>query len=181
MSDKGEKLPNFPGGSGPKKWDPEDLAKEEAHVQETLLSNYRGAFEAKGLSAERLAALRMQQLVAKSIKMVKIKGVLPKQLNLPRGYKVITPTERITIRDPKTGIELVADPGETIIQYSGPDWGTREKAMNAIETIMGYRSEEQQGGNGQTIIIMQSMIPLPGPAPTPEALAYIQNGTDDKD
>jgi hypothetical protein len=121
--------------------------------------------------------MRAAQLRAARVQLVKIKGHLPRQLRLPRGYKVITPTERLVITDPETGGELIVDPGETLIEFKAPDWATREKAMAAIEAIMGYRSEEQAGGDGRTVIVVNSLVPLPEPPPSPEALALV-HGTD---
>lgn len=166
-------LPDLPNG----KWSPEQLAKAEEDVQRSLVAGYREAMAARGISEDKLARLRAQQIRATKVQLQKIKGHLPRQLKLSRGYKVVTPTERLVINDPETGAELVIDPGETIIEYKAPDWATREKGINAAEAIMGYRSEEQAGGDGRTIIVVNSMVPLPAPPPSPEALALV-HGTD---
>jgi hypothetical protein len=166
-------LPDLPNG----KWSPEQLAAAEEDVQRSLVAGYREAMAARGISEDKLARMRAAQLRAARVQLVKIKGHLPRQLRLPRGYKVITPTERLVITDPETGGELIVDPGETLIEYKAPDWSTREKAMASIEAIMGYRSEEQAGGDGRTVIVVNTSMPLPKPPPTDEQLALI-HGTE---
>jgi hypothetical protein len=171
-------LPDLPSRSYPSgEYSPERLAEAEADAQQTLIEGYQAALVGRGVSEDRLARLRVQELGAVKVQLVKIKGHLPKQLKLPRGYKVITPTERIAITDPETGAELVVDPGETLIEFRAPDWSTRERAIQAIEAIMGYRSEQEVGGDGRTVIVVNSLVPLPEPPPSPEALALV-HGTD---
>lgn len=170
MDDKAQYFPTEKTGNT---WPPQALAAEEQAIERTLLAGYQDALRLKGCSEERLAKERMAELRATAIKHLKIKGHLPAQLKLPRGYKVITPTERMVITDPDSGTELVVDPGETIIEYRGPDWPIRDRAMTAIETIMGYRTEQQAGGNGRTVIVVQSLMPQPAPPPSPEALALV--------
>jgi len=159
------------------RYSPERLAEAEEDAQRTLLEGYQSALAGRGITEERLARLRVQQLGAIKVQLVKLKGHLPRQLKLPRGYKIITPTERIAITDPETGAELVVDPGETLIELRLPDWATREKAIQAIEAIMGYRTEVQPGGDGRSVIVVNSLVPLPEPPPSPEALALV-HGTD---
>jgi hypothetical protein len=166
-------LPDLPDGT----YSPEQLARADEDVQQTLVDGYREAITSCGIDEVKLARLRAQELRATKVQVVKIKGHLPKQLKLPRGYKVITPTERLVITDPETGGELIVDPGETLIEYKAPDWSTREKAMASIEAIMGYRSEQEAGGDGRTVIVVNSLVPLPEPPPSPEALALV-HGSD---
>jgi hypothetical protein len=140
-----------------------EIESATREIERTLLADYRMSLTKVGISTDRVAKLRAQEMKAVKCSHIKIKGALPKQLKLPKGYKVVTPTERLTIKSDDGG-DIVVDPGETIIEFSGPDWSVRDKALQAIEAIMGYRSEESQAGGGQTIIIVQSMIPEPRPA-----------------
>ena len=93
------------------------------------LSPYRDALEQIGIGPLTVAKKRKQQLKARSIKHIKIKGDVAAGTRLGIGYKVIAPggvTETINGN-------IVFD--DTMIEYKGPDWNIQERATSALEKI----------------------------------------------
>lgn len=114
-----------------------DPATEEI-AEETiaeLLSPYRQALDDKGIGPNLLARKRKQQLNAKSVKHIKIKGELAEDAKLPPGYKIIS-----------HGGMVVGDKGVTtfddaVIEYKGNDWAIQTKATESLEKILGLHTE----------------------------------------
>ena len=123
-------------------------------------------YEDIGLTMRRVAVERKRQLNAKKVSWQKIKGFLPPGLNLPPGYKVITPSQRVEVFDPESGVMLVADPGETLIQYVGPDHAVRLKAADAIERNRGWAGADKVDHQHKAAVIhLHHHIPEPLPLP----------------
>ena len=93
------------------------------------LSPYRDALEQIGIGPLTIAKKRKQQLRAKSIKLIKIKGDVAVGTKLAPGYKVIAGGG---VEETEQG-NIVFD--DTLIEFRGIDWRIQEKATSALEKI----------------------------------------------
>ena len=93
------------------------------------LSPYRDALEKIGIGPLTVARKRKQQLKAKSIRLIKVKGNAAVGTKLAPGYTVIA-GGGVTQTDKGN---FVFD--DTLIQFRGIDWGIQEKATAALEKI----------------------------------------------
>lgn len=136
------------------------------------------AYEDIGLDAQHLAREHKRLLRAKRVSWQKIKGALPQDLRLPPGYRVITPTERVEWFDPETGVNVVAEPGESIIEHVGPDNAIILKTADAIIKNRGWGGADKiEQTNQGTIIHVHTHVAKPLPLPS----GFQQVGQEEED
>ncbi len=137
------------------KLSPAQIADERQAIEDCIGKTYREAIARCGISPDQLAALRLEQLKATKINHIKMRGSAEISKDA-KGYKEVA----VSGSDEFT---------ETLIQHEQPDWQVRERAMTAIEVLMGYNIKEEERNRG-TVIIVNSMIPEPQPAISDEKL-----------
>jgi hypothetical protein len=156
--------------------------RERQEMVDRLLGPLDSAYEEVGLHALVLAKIQKTALKAKRVSWQKIKGYLPVGLKLGPGYRVITPSERVEVFDPETGQMLVADPGETLIEHTGPDWPTVLKAADAIIKNRGWSGADKiEQTNQGTVIHVHTHVakPLPLPAAFQQQIEEETDGQDE--
>ena len=124
--------------------DPTNDDVTEGTIQE-LLSPYKQALNDRGIGPKLLARKRKQQLNAKSVKHIKIKGKLEPDVKLPPGYKVISYGGVV---DGPQGASIFDD---AVIEYRGVDWGIQTKATESIEKILGLHTEKTEVVHSGTV------------------------------
>lgn len=111
------------------------------------LSPYRDALTQIGIGPLTVARKRKQQLKAKSVKHIKVKGDIPLCTKLAPGYRVIGAGG---VTESEHG-NIVFD--DTLIEFRGIDWGIQEKATAALEKIFDIPQKqivEHTGSIGMT-------------------------------
>lgn len=129
------------------------------------LSPVAQCYEDAGITLEKLAREVKRCLNARSVRHQKIKGTLPPNYKLPPGYRVIIASERIAFLD-DDGVEFVAEPGESIIEYKAPDLSLRLKTVESVLRTLGANAPERQEiERRDTVVIVKTHMPRPDPLP----------------
>jgi len=113
--------------------DPNGIREET--IQE-LLAIYRSALETAAIGPDLLAKKRKQQLSAKVVRHINIRGSIPEEIKLPSGYRIIS-NGGVTRTD-KGGMIF----HDILIEYKGPDWAIQIKATESLEKILGLYNEK---------------------------------------
>jgi hypothetical protein len=114
----------------------EDALSSKEEIQQSLATPYRAALKGHGIGPELLARKRKQQIKAKSVKHIKIKGFIPEGVKFPPGYKVISNGGATELAEGR----MIFD--EALIEYQGNDWGIQTKATESLEKILGLHTEK---------------------------------------
>lgn len=131
------------------------VIEEKKQLVEKILSPYLLALEAKGIGPELLSRRRKQQLNAKSVKHLKIKGNLPEDYKLPPGYRVVT---RGSVEASPTGGVIL---GDIIIEYRDTDWATQLRATEDVEKIMDLHTEKVDLNLSGSVEMLTNFPPEP--------------------
>lgn len=126
---------------------------EKQAIENNLSIFYRNAVSKVGITAEKLAKIRLKQLTATKVTQIKMAGkVTAKKLieenpKIQSSYRVIANNTQGT---------------ETLIEHVQPDWRIIDSAIKSVETLMGYDVKvEEEEGKGETVIIVHSGVKDP--------------------
>ena len=123
------------------------IKNKRIDILQKVLGPYQLALRSSGIGPEVLAHQRKNQLNAKSVKHIKLKGDVAIGTKLAPGYRVIAGGG---VEETEHG-NIVFD--DTLIEFRGIDWGIQEKATSALEKIFDVPQKqiiEHQGSIAMT-------------------------------